>query len=171
MVLAMAAPIHAAPINVALGASVTASGADASGTVPANLVDGDYGTCHQFYGTNNGGYWLIDLGASYTVNHAYHRAYTQIGTNYIIRDYAILGKLNAADTFTQLVNVTGNTSLSDDAYFTAAAVRYVKFDIIYSNWKDPAVAEFELHEVPEPATLTLLALGGLAILRKRHRRA
>jgi len=172
MVLATAVPIHATPINVALGASVTASGANASGTVPANLVDGDHGTFHQFYGTNNSGYWLIDLGASYTVDHAYHRAFTgTVEYDYTIRDYAIMGKLNAADPYIQLASVTGNTSTADDVYFPAATVRYVKFHVIHSNWKDPTVAEFELYEIPKPTTLTVLALGGLAVLRRRRVRA
>ena len=169
-VLAMTAQLHAAPINVALGADVTASGpTTGSGLAsPGYIVDGKHNTSHQFYGTKNGtkntGWWLIDLGASYTVDHAYHHAYD---TRYTITDYSILGKLNLADDFTNLITVNGNTSDEDDAYFPATEVRYVKFDILDCKYSAPSVREFELY-TPEPATMSLLALGGLSLLRRRR---
>lgn len=173
MVLAISAPTHAdpIPINVALGASVSASGGNASGTLPGNLVDGNYSTFHQFYGGNDGrGWWLLDLGESHTINGTYHRALPTGVTNYTIRDYSILGKLNEADDFTLLAGVTGNTSVGDDVDFQAFTARYVKFDILYCNYYGPAVWEFELYEVPEPTTMSVLALGGLAILRRGRKR-
>jgi len=52
-------------------------------------------------------------------------------------------------------------------------VRYVQFNIL-SNYGDPShtgLSEVQFHGVPipEPVTLTLLALGGLALLRRRRR--
>ncbi|MDP6543459.1 MAG: discoidin domain-containing protein [Phycisphaerae bacterium] len=172
MVLAMVAPIHAAPVpvNVALYADVTASGATTGSALasPGEIVDGNYNTSHQFYGTKNGtkntGWWLIDLGAAYTVDHAYHRAYD---SRYTITEYSILGKLNEGDDFTNLITVLGNNSFEDDAYFPATEVRYVKFDVLDCEYSAPALREFELY-TPEPTTMSLLALGGLALLRRRR---
>ena len=59
--------------------------------------------------------------------------------------------------------------------FTGQLARFVRIRI-QSNWNDNSgggyvgMSEVDFFEVPEPATLTVLALGGLALLRRKNRR-
>ncbi len=58
----------------------------------------------------------------------------------------------------------GNYSNSDGSL-------HASFRSYYDPSADELFIGFRVSELPEPATLSLLALGGLAILRRRRRRA
>ncbi|HHH76381.1 MAG TPA: PEP-CTERM sorting domain-containing protein, partial [Phycisphaerae bacterium] len=71
-------------------------------------------------------------------------------------------------------NWSGISALGDDASTTYALQTYVRSDDGFLNVDDPenyGNVYTRLTVMPEPATMTLLALGGLGMLRRRKRRS
>ena len=75
---------------------------------------------------------------------------------------------------TRTVTLTDHV-LYQQAEFDAATARYVRFSVNAqgaTNWNNPrtyniGLNEIQLYDVPEPATMILMSLGGLALLRRR----
>lgn len=131
----------AAPINVAVGATVTASHGNASGSVPGNLADGSRSSFSQIYG-NNYGWWQFDLNAVYTVNSAHYEGLTSF---YLFPQYKIYAKLNLSDSWNLIVSVTNNATISNDHTFAPVTARYWLFEA-WSNYVHPAWSELELYQ-------------------------
>ncbi len=153
--------IFAESINVAKGATVTASHANASGTIPSNVADGNRSTFSQVYG-NNYAYWDFDLKAIYNIDSAHYQGYT---TFYLCPSYKISAKYNIGDSWTEIVSVTGNTSMSNDHTFAPVTARYWRIEV-WSNYVHPILSELELYQttVPEPTSLFFL-VGSLIIIK------
>ena len=66
-----------------------------------------------------------------------------------------------------------STYLGEEYDLIASGIQYVKFDIQntfrYASGGDQYTALSEVRFIPEPATLSLLALGGLALLKRKQR--
>ena len=163
IVLAIAVPIHAAPINVAFGADVTSPDPVIEPWLLSNLVDGNYTTGGQV--RNNTASYEFDIHTPATVDTMHFEGYS---TLYLFPEYKLLGKLASGDDWTPLLHVTGNTDVSRTTTFGAFQGQYFQFWVVDCAWSAPYWMEFELY-TPEPATLTLLALGSLAVLRRRRK--
>ena len=157
--------VWSTPINVAQGAIVTASHSNASGSVPGNLADGNRSTFSQIYG-NNYGWWQFDLKAIYTVDLAH---YEGVSMFYLFPQYKLYSRLNATDSWSLVLHLTNNTSISNDHSFAAVTARYFLFEA-WSNYVDPAWTELELYQaasVPEGSSLLLIFLGLCFFLKNR----
>lgn len=165
MILATAAATHAAPVNVALGADVTSSRAMTPGFPLSHLVDGSYTTGSQVYG-EPAAYWF-DLHTPKTVDTMHFEGYSSF---YLCPEYTLSGKLASGDGWTELLHVTGNTEVSRTDAFAAFRGRYFQFSVDDCVYRDPYWMEFELHEVPEPSTLCLAALGLIGLCSRRRKR-
>ena len=156
--------------NIAIGAGVTASGSSASGSNPGNIVDGNYGSFSQIYGSGNSAWWQLDLHEIKTVGGAHYEGLGYNpgnGISYLFTEYKIDAYVD--NVWTNIVYITNNTTVSNDHTFDAVDARYWKFTVVHSNWRDPLFFEFELHEfvptynIPEPQSL-LLIIASISLL-------
>ncbi len=124
------------------------------GSYPSYVIDGNLSTYWQGVGTNN--YcsypyvWLeVDLGSVQSVGAAAWSTPTSqsggLPNNYIIETSP------DGSTWTQQVNVTGNTAYSNSYVFTPVSARYVRMDISAAGGggncggQQPAIGEFQVY--------------------------
>ena len=183
MILCVTVQVRASYVNVAIGASVTASHSSASGSVPTNIVDGSYTTFSQIRGTNTVGSWQLDLGLVQRVDQivfwgiGYNSAN---GINYTISSYDVFYKENLNDTWIQIVDFDGAVQNDPgsyaDVHTLASSVegQYFLLDINYSYWNDPLMLELELNQsdqqttIPEPASIMGVIIGLSSLLFKKQ---
>lgn len=154
---------------------------------PANAVDGTLGKYLNFGQTNSGfivtpafGESIVDGFEITTANDGIERdpaSWELYGTNdgiisedngqgnmenWVLIDSGSLALPDERDTLADLVSVSGSTA-------------YTSYKMLFPTVKDSDLAnsmqigEIQFHGVPEPATVCLLGLGGLSLLRRRKR--
>ena len=128
-----------------------------SDTVPSNdLIDPDPGNNGNFYQlttyTIDSPYWRSEVG-EFENSESSYGTFDQGGNVYEWNE-AIIGTYRG----------TRGGSFHFNSHYLYAAVR---------NWNSPTTSQnktgFRVAEVPEPATMSLLAMGGLAVLRRRRK--
>jgi hypothetical protein len=142
-------------------------------------------------------WFRVDLGASYDLENMlvwnYHRvdsdsfSFSGIGVNQVDIYYSTNSAANASDftglewsllgtagtrTFTEAPETPVAMTYNDDISLTGVTARVIGLDI-KSNHGYPAdfagLSQLQFYEVPEPATMSLLAIGGIALIRRRRR--
>ncbi len=172
--LIFSSQVHASSVNVALGASVTASHGNASGTKPGNITDGNWVTGSQIYSTTTNGWWKIDLGSPTQVDWIRFFAVGKNpnnGINYTLKKYSISYKLSEDDTWNEIVYYSGGLETGFPYYMhehyldTPVVGQYFLVRALLSNYTDPFLREIELYKeisdttIPEPASILLLLTG------------
>ena len=142
-------------------------------------------------GTWEGGTWIrFDFDDIYelAVVHVWNwnHSFTNRGLNQVVIEYSETGgadpgewtRLGGADHVFSFERATGESDYIgfDAADFAGATAKHVVFTALsgdggvanFGGSGNAGLAEVRFHLIPEPATLALCALGGLALLRKRR---
>ncbi|MEW6536638.1 MAG: discoidin domain-containing protein [Candidatus Auribacterota bacterium] len=180
LVLFMSSNARAAYVNVALGAAVSPSAGSASGSSPANIVDGNYNSFSQLYGSHSA-WWQLNIASQQRIDQIVIRALgynTANGINYTLTSYDVYFKVNSGDSWTKIVDFDGSAQPAGQYANThdldiPVTGQYFLMNVNYSLWSDPLLFEIELNQdtnppaaIPEPATLSLLLLGIAAVSGK-----
>lgn len=154
---------------------------------PANVIDTTLGKYLNFGAENSGfivtpafGQSIVDSFQITTANDSAERdpaSWELYGTN----DAIISADNSAGDMENWVLIDSGSLALPDDRDTLAPLVSissstaYASYKMLFPTLKDAGaansmqIAELQLNGVPEPATICLLGLGGLSLLRRRKR--
>ena len=136
---------------------------------PAHLFDMDPTT---YLGTPNGtgdeSFFIKDLGASYRLTgaaYAFHKS-EKWASGFTIE--VTNDKDWETATWITLDLVGDTTASAGTLLFDPTDARYIRVSTTENRWQWMDSLEFYAVPVPEPMTMSLLALGGLAVLRRRR---
>ena len=169
-----------APVNVALGATVTASHSSVGSLPPSNLVDGNRNTINQIYATTTSGWWEFDLGSQKTVAWLNFVGWGSPGNgyNYTMTHYKIYYRPTISDSWIEIIDYTGPIQ-TDSPYINEHILpapvtgQYFRFENYQSQYRHPAWNELELYDslaIPEPATMILLGTGLIGVALRRRKK-
>ncbi len=164
------------PVNIAPDATATGS-PSANGAFPVSrIIDEAFAYPDNTYIASLGnGYFQLDWATDVTFDtiKLYNLEYGGFGHEYNLWAFDVLID-DGQGGWTIIDSVSGGT----DAIYTYVSptpitTSALKFDVITANNADGYARVIELEvisaPVPEPMTLSLLALGGLGVLRRRRR--
>jgi hypothetical protein len=166
----MSTTARAGLVNVALNKPASANSVYST-AYPSNAVDGDY--LSQWAATSRGTptnpHWLIvDLEQARSVEQI---VLTGPSTGYVGYSYVynLYRSLNPTDwTLIGSGELIDTTDPQDDWLTNGQSMRYIKYEVVGGlHWA--GLYELEAFAVPEPSSLLLLVLGGLALARRCRR--
>jgi len=170
MVIGLGSPAKATPISPTSG-SFTGTLYDPP---LSQLYDEDFDSDITLRGTTTwnptGHVITLNLGDDYSLTGINYLGDQNLGYAQGIKDYTLEFFLDSNSQGTFSESFANTTAWQTDTFNTVSADQVtLKLDSVYSGGAQWGSLSREIQFVPEPATLSLLALGGLAVLRRRRR--